>query len=45
VNPQGRFGGSGAWWEVPVAGASTLASTAEARAVYEQAVADQRHYL
>lgn len=45
VDSQGRFGGSGAWWDVPVAEVSTLSSTAQARAAYESAKRDQRLYL
>lgn len=33
------------WWDVPVSGVSTLASTQKARAEYEAALAPQRHYL
>jgi 3D-(3,5/4)-trihydroxycyclohexane-1,2-dione acylhydrolase (decyclizing) len=45
VNPQGRFGGSGAWWDVPVAETSQLESTVQARRAHEEAAADQRYYL
>lgn len=45
VDAQGRFGGSGAWWDVPVAEVSTLESTQQARAEYEQSRAAQRLYL
>ena len=45
VDAQGRFGGSGAWWDVPVAEVSTLGSTQRAREVYEGKRADQRLYL
>lgn len=45
VDAQGRFGGSGAWWDVPVAEVSTLESTQQARAEYETARAAQRLYL
>ncbi len=45
VDPRGTFGGSGAWWDVPVAEVSSLRSTEEARREYEVAVAKQRHYL
>jgi 3D-(3,5/4)-trihydroxycyclohexane-1,2-dione acylhydrolase (decyclizing) len=45
VDAKGRFGGSGAWWDVPVAEVSDLDSTQEARAAYEKGAADQRHYL
>lgn len=45
VDPQGRFGGSGAWWDVPVAEVSTLETTRSARATYEDAAAGKRHYL
>jgi 3D-(3,5/4)-trihydroxycyclohexane-1,2-dione acylhydrolase (decyclizing) len=45
VDAQARFGGSGAWWDVPVAAVSTLESTQQARAAYEQARAEQAPYL
>ena len=45
VDAQGRFGGSGAWWDVPVAEVSTLESTQQAREVYERNRADQHLYL
>lgn len=45
VDSQARFGGSGAWWDVPVAEVSTLDSTLEARTRYEEAQAHQRLYL
>jgi 3D-(3,5/4)-trihydroxycyclohexane-1,2-dione acylhydrolase (decyclizing) len=45
VNPQGRFGGSGAWWDVPVAEISELESTNDARTAYEQSARHQRYYL
>lgn len=45
VDSQGRFGGSGAWWDVPVAEVSELESSREARAVYEENKAAQRPYL
>jgi 3D-(3,5/4)-trihydroxycyclohexane-1,2-dione acylhydrolase (decyclizing) len=45
VDSQGRFGGSGAWWDVPVAEVSGLESTQAARASYEVAVRDQRSHL
>ena len=45
VDAQARFGGSGAWWDVPVAAVSTLESTKQARAAYEQARAEQALYL
>lgn len=45
VDPQGRFGGSGAWWDVPVAEVSTLQSTQSARATYETAAAEKRLYI
>ncbi|GAA3339249.1 3D-(3,5/4)-trihydroxycyclohexane-1,2-dione acylhydrolase (decyclizing) [Curtobacterium pusillum] len=45
VDAQGRFGGSGAWWDVPVAEVSTLESTKDARATYEQNKEEQRLYL
>jgi 3D-(3,5/4)-trihydroxycyclohexane-1,2-dione acylhydrolase (decyclizing) len=45
VDAQGRFGGSGAWWDVPVAEVSTLESTQAARAVYEEHKREQHLYL
>ncbi|SFK76844.1 3D-(3,5/4)-trihydroxycyclohexane-1,2-dione acylhydrolase (decyclizing) [Geodermatophilus ruber] len=36
---------SGSWWDVPVGAVSTLASTQEARTVYERAKARQHPYL
>ncbi|MBO0827432.1 MAG: 3D-(3,5/4)-trihydroxycyclohexane-1,2-dione acylhydrolase (decyclizing), partial [Streptosporangiales bacterium] len=45
VDPQGRFSGSGARWDVPIAETSGLPSTREARQGYEQAAAEQRLYL
>lgn len=45
VDAQARFGGSGAWWDVPVAEVSTLESTQAARAVYEEKRAAQHLYL
>lgn len=45
VDSQARFGGSGAWWDVPVAEVSTLTSTQGARAVYEENRSRQRLYL
>jgi 3D-(3,5/4)-trihydroxycyclohexane-1,2-dione acylhydrolase (decyclizing) len=45
VDPKGRFGGSGAWWDVPVSEVSELESTQEARRDYEEQVARQRLYL
>lgn len=45
VDSQARFGGSGAWWDVPVAEVSTLDSTLEARTRYEEAQSHQRLYL
>lgn len=45
VDAKGRFGGSGAWWDVPVPEVSTLESTAQAREAYADHLADQRLYL
>ena len=45
VDPRGTFGGSGAWWDVPVSEVSTLDSTRRAREDYERSVRGQRHYL
>lgn len=45
VDAKGRFGGSGAWWDVPVSEVSELESTQQARKEYEEQVASQRLYL
>jgi 3D-(3,5/4)-trihydroxycyclohexane-1,2-dione acylhydrolase (decyclizing) len=45
VDAQGRFGGSGAWWDVPVSEVSELESTQTARQEYDEQVAGQRLYL
>jgi 3D-(3,5/4)-trihydroxycyclohexane-1,2-dione acylhydrolase (decyclizing) len=45
IDPAARFGGSGAWWDVPVSEVSTVASTTEARAAYERERANQLAYL
>ena len=45
VDAKGRFGGSGAWWDVPVSEVSELDSTRDARKEYEEQVAEQRLYL
>jgi 3D-(3,5/4)-trihydroxycyclohexane-1,2-dione acylhydrolase (decyclizing) len=45
IDPAARFGGSGAWWDVPVAEVSSLESTQQARADYEQAGSSQTTYL
>jgi 3D-(3,5/4)-trihydroxycyclohexane-1,2-dione acylhydrolase (decyclizing) len=45
VDAQGRFGGSGAWWDVPVAEVSTLESSTLARQEYEREREAQRLYL
>ena len=45
VDAKARFGGSGAWWEVPVAEVATLDSVDEARKVYDENRAKQRLYL
>ncbi len=45
VDAQGRFGGSGAWWNVPVSEVSELESTRAARADYEVARAAARYHL
>jgi 3D-(3,5/4)-trihydroxycyclohexane-1,2-dione acylhydrolase (decyclizing) len=45
VDAKGRFGGSGAWWDVPVSEVSELDSTQQARKEYEEQVAEQRLYL
>ncbi len=45
VDAKGRFGGSGAWWDVPVPEVSELDSTQEARKEYDEQVAAQRLYL
>ena len=43
--PKGRFGGSGAWWDVPVSEISTIPSTTEAREAYEREQLKQLAYL
>jgi 3D-(3,5/4)-trihydroxycyclohexane-1,2-dione acylhydrolase (decyclizing) len=45
VDAKGRFGGSGAWWDVPVSEVSELESTQTARKDYEEQITAQRHYL
>ena len=45
VDAQGRFGGSGAWWDVPVPEVSELESTRTAREEYDEQVAGQQLYL
>jgi 3D-(3,5/4)-trihydroxycyclohexane-1,2-dione acylhydrolase (decyclizing) len=45
VDEQGRFGGSGAWWEVPVAQVAELEATNEVRDGYDAHKAQQRLYL
>lgn len=45
VDAKARFGGSGAWWEVPVAQISTVESTEQARVVYDQERSKQKLYL
>src|SRR3954447_21495153 len=45
VDAKGRFGGSGAWWDVPVSEVSELESTQQARKEYEEQVSEQRLYL
>jgi 3D-(3,5/4)-trihydroxycyclohexane-1,2-dione acylhydrolase (decyclizing) len=45
VDAKGRFGGSGAWWDVPVPEISEVESTQTARTEYEAEVANQRLYL
>ncbi len=45
VDPEGRFGGSGAWWDVPVSETSELSSTREARDGYEQMLPRERHHI
>jgi 3D-(3,5/4)-trihydroxycyclohexane-1,2-dione acylhydrolase (decyclizing) len=45
VDAQGRFGGSGAWWDVPVSEVSELKSTQTARQQYDEQAAGQRLYL
>ena len=45
VDAKGRFGGSGAWWDVPVSETSELESTQQARVEYEAEIANQRLYL
>ncbi|MFD2758133.1 3D-(3,5/4)-trihydroxycyclohexane-1,2-dione acylhydrolase (decyclizing) [Gulosibacter faecalis] len=45
VDAQGRFGGSGAWWDVPVAEVSELESSKQARVEYDEEKSHQRLYL
>ena len=45
VDAKGRFGGSGAWWDVPVSEVSDLDSTLHARKEYEEEISRQRLYL
>jgi 3D-(3,5/4)-trihydroxycyclohexane-1,2-dione acylhydrolase (decyclizing) len=45
VDRKGRFGGSGAWWCVPVAEVSTLSETKAIRSEFERHIADQGYYL
>jgi len=45
VDAQGRFGGSGAWWEVPVAEVADLDATNAVRADYAQNRRKQRLHL
>jgi 3D-(3,5/4)-trihydroxycyclohexane-1,2-dione acylhydrolase (decyclizing) len=45
IDPSARFGGSGAWWDVPVAEVSTIESTIAARADYEREQGGQVGYL
>ena len=45
VDAKGRFGGSGAWWDVPVPEVSELESTQDARKEYDEQVTTQRLYL
>ncbi|WOQ16541.1 3D-(3,5/4)-trihydroxycyclohexane-1,2-dione acylhydrolase (decyclizing) [Raineyella sp. W15-4] len=45
VDAQGRFGGSGAWWEVPVPQVAEIDSSNEARGVYDDHRATQRLYV
>ncbi len=45
VDAQARFGGSGAWWDVPLAEVATVESSIEARRRYDELKAGQRLYL
>ena len=45
VDAKGRFGGSGAWWDVPVSEVSEVESTQQARKEYEEQITEQRLYL
>ncbi|MFC6355392.1 3D-(3,5/4)-trihydroxycyclohexane-1,2-dione acylhydrolase (decyclizing) [Luethyella okanaganae] len=45
VDAQARFGGSGAWWDVPVAEVSTLESSTLARQEYEREREAQHLFL
>jgi 3D-(3,5/4)-trihydroxycyclohexane-1,2-dione acylhydrolase (decyclizing) len=45
VDRNGRFGGSGAWWDVPVAEVSTLPETQKIRKTYEENASRKAYYL
>jgi 3D-(3,5/4)-trihydroxycyclohexane-1,2-dione acylhydrolase (decyclizing) len=45
IDPAARFGGSGAWWDVPIAEVSELETTQAARAGYESDRDGQGAYL
>lgn len=45
VDRKGRFGGSGAWWDVPVAEVSELKATQAVRSEYEKKASKQAYYL
>ncbi|HEU4687905.1 MAG TPA: thiamine pyrophosphate-dependent enzyme, partial [Vicinamibacterales bacterium] len=45
VDSQARFGGSGAWWDVPMAAVSDVDTTIAAREVYDAHKSRQRLYL
>jgi 3D-(3,5/4)-trihydroxycyclohexane-1,2-dione acylhydrolase (decyclizing) len=45
VDEQGRFGGSGAWWDVPVSQVATEPSTVEAKVEYDREAQNQGLYL
>jgi len=45
TDPLSPVPSSESWWDVPVPEVSELSSTRSARAVYDAAKRDQRHYL
>jgi 3D-(3,5/4)-trihydroxycyclohexane-1,2-dione acylhydrolase (decyclizing) len=45
TDPEKRVPGYESWWDVPIAGTSTLAAVKKARKEYERARTKERHYL